>query len=288
MKQLKYLIREGDYGLNGIPHIIHYCWFGGNPLPDMAIKCIDSWKKYCPDFEIKQWDESNYDVNKCDYIKEAYEAKKWAFVSDYARYDILYNHGGLYFDTDVELIKPIDDILKKGAFMGIECQELYTVNPGLGLAAPKGIQFYKDILDFYDGAHFVDGHGNYNLTTIVTYTTDLLRVKGMKLTKNVQCIEGITIYPKDYFCPMDYETGIINITNNTCSIHHFHQSWIDDIDKYVHKIYQKSKAMFGVRVGLKIGNVISLPYRVASKLKKLGLKKTIIFVKERFCANAQK
>ena len=115
-----------------IPKIIHYCWFGGNPLPASALKCIESWRKYCPDYEIKEWNESNYDVNKIRYSSQAYQAKKYAFVSDYARFDILYQWGGLYFDTDVEVIRPIDDILAKGAFLGLETSE--TVNPGLGMA----------------------------------------------------------------------------------------------------------------------------------------------------------
>mgnify|MGYP001644804644 FL=1 len=103
-----------------IPKIIHYCWFGGHPLPASALKCIESWRKYCPDYEIKEWNESNYDVNKIPYISQAYEVKKYAFVSDYARFDILYQYGGVYFDTDVEVIKPIDEIIEKGAFFGME------------------------------------------------------------------------------------------------------------------------------------------------------------------------
>ncbi len=128
-----------------IPKIIHYCWFGGNPLPQMAQRCIDSWKKYLPDYEIKQWDETNFDVNIIPYTRQAYEAKKYAFVSDYARFLILYQYGGLYFDTDVEVIKPLDDIVAKGPFMG--CQDKYTprgdvyslhVAPGLGLGVYAG------------------------------------------------------------------------------------------------------------------------------------------------------
>ena len=103
-----------------IPKTIHYCWFGGNPLPEMAIKCIESWKKFLPDYEIKQWDESNFDVNMIPYAAEAYKAKKYAFVSDFARFWILYNYGGLYFDTDVEVIKPMDNIIAKGPFMVCE------------------------------------------------------------------------------------------------------------------------------------------------------------------------
>lgn len=103
-----------------IPKVIHYCWFGGNPLPNIAVKCINSWKKYFPDYEIIEWNESNFDLFSCDYCREAYDAKKWAFVSDYARFKILYEHGGVYFDTDVEVIKSMDDILQKGAFIGRE------------------------------------------------------------------------------------------------------------------------------------------------------------------------
>lgn len=269
--------------INKIPRVIHYCWFGGNPLPDMAVKCIESWKKYCPDCEIRQWDESNYDVNKCDYIKEAYEAKKWAFVSDYARYDILYNYGGLYFDTDVELIKPIDDILAKGSFMGVEDQELYTVNPGLGLAAPKGLQFYKDILEVYNKTHFIDEQGTHNLTTIVTYTTNLLKTNGLKKSKNIQCVCEINIYPVEYFCPIDYKTGQVKITNNTHSIHHFYQSWLDEDDRKIHRIRQISRKLLGKKIGAKVSLILTVAYMIKIRIRKFGWRKTIIFVMEKFC-----
>ena len=140
-----------------IPKIIHYCWFGGNPLSELAQKCISSWKKYFPEYEIKEWNESNFNLQCCDYVKEAYEAKKWAFVSDYARFWILYHEGGLYFDTDVEVIKPIDDIINNGAFMGCERTGNYGlgVNPGLGIGADPGISLYKEILDDYEKSHFI-------------------------------------------------------------------------------------------------------------------------------------
>ena len=124
------------------PQIIHYCWFGRNPLPDLALKCIASWRKYLPDYEIKEWNEDNFDVNIIPYTAEAYKAKKYAFVSDYARFYILYKYGGLYFDTDVEVIRPISDILNNGAFMGCECDGMsksspITVAPGLGLGVQE-------------------------------------------------------------------------------------------------------------------------------------------------------
>ena len=120
-----------------IPKVIHYCWFGRNPLPDSALKCIESWKKYLPDYEIVQWNEDNFDVNSIPYVAEAYAARKYAFVSDYARFYVLYNQGGVYFDTDVEAVAPLDDILEKGPYMGMEraLSGEMAVNPGLGFAA---------------------------------------------------------------------------------------------------------------------------------------------------------
>lgn len=264
-----------------IPKVIHYCWFGGNPLPELAIKCIESWKKFCPDYEIKEWNESNYDVNKCAYVKEAYEAKKWAFVSDYARYDILYQHGGLYFDTDVELIRPIDDIIETGAFMGMENDQLYMVNPGLGLGATKGMDFYQNILDFYNNQHFIDESGQLNTTTIVRYTTDLLLEHGLKKLEGIQCVDEIHIYPEEYFCPLNYETGEINITENTRSIHHFSQSWIDKEAQRLHKCEQFLKRKLGKKVGLKIARVINAPYRLRKKIKEKGFIGTLNFIKEK-------
>ena len=128
-----------------IPKVIHYCWFGGNPLTEEAKKCIDSWKRYCPNYDIKEWNESNFDITLCNYVKEAYEAKKWAFVSDYARLWILYNYGGLYFDTDVEMIKGIEDLVKNGPFMGAEpySSKACRVNAGLGLASYSEHPLYK-------------------------------------------------------------------------------------------------------------------------------------------------
>ena len=149
-----------------IPKIIHYCWFGHNPLPESALKCIASWKKYLPDYEIKEWNEDNFDVNIIPYTQQAYEAKKYAFVSDYARYWILYNYGGVYFDTDVEVIKTMDDIIEKGAFMGIEIpsknETFPLVAPGLGMATGKMHPFCKKMIEEYTHLSFLDQNGNLN------------------------------------------------------------------------------------------------------------------------------
>lgn len=202
-----------------IPKIIHYCWFGGNEMSDLGKKCIESWKRFCPDYEIKRWDESNYDVNKNPYMKQAYENEKWAFVSDYARLDIIYNYGGVYLDTDVELIKGIDDLLGNTAFMGIGCTG--GVATGLGFGAEAGTEALKAMLDYYDSVSFVNEDGSLNTAPCVKYQTDYLKERGFADEDKFQTVAGISIYPTDYFCPMHYKTGELNITDNTYSIHHY-------------------------------------------------------------------
>jgi hypothetical protein len=209
-----------------IPKVIHYCWFGRNPLPQLALKCIESWKRFFPDYEIKEWNEDNFDVNMIIYTKEAYQVKKYAFVSDYARFWILYNYGGIYFDTDVEVIKSMDNILEKGAFMGCERNVGSVVNPGLGIACALGLGIYKELLDLYVNLHFIKEDGRLNLKTVVEYTTELLKKGGLENKIGIQKLQGLIIYPKEYFCPIDYETKKKTITNNTRTIHHFAGSWL--------------------------------------------------------------
>lgn len=220
-----------------IPKVIHYCWFGRNPLPQLAVKCIESWKKYLPEYEIKEWNEDNFDVNMIPYTREAYEAKKYAFVSDYARFWILYNYGGLYFDTDVEVIKPMDDIIARGPFMGCEKDasdtSVASVAPGLGLGVNPGLGLYKELLDLYATLHFVNPDGSYNQKTIVAYTTEMLCNYGLKQVNDIQECAGVWIYPKEYFCPMEYGVMKLEITENTKSIHHFDGSWKSPVHQYV-------------------------------------------------------
>lgn len=214
-----------------IPKIIHYCWFGRNPLPPLAIKCIESWKKYLPDYEIKEWNEDNFDVNIIPYTSEAYKAKKYAFVSDYVRFWILYKYGGLYFDTDVEVIKPMDDIIQRGAFMGFEMDskdnKSGSIAPGLGLGTLPKTNLYAELLKMYDGVHFNKEDGTLNQKTIVEYTTEVLIAKGLENKKGIQLIEGVYIYPSEYFCPIDIVTKRLHITKNTRTIHHYAASWKD-------------------------------------------------------------
>ena len=222
-----------------IPKKIHYCWFGGNPLPKSAKKCIESWKKFCPDYEIVEWNEKNFDYNSCKYAAQAYAAKKWAFVSDYARFKILYENGGLYFDTDVELIKSPDEVVSCGNFMGMEKNEESLlsfdipcgVNPGLGLGAEPNLELYKEILDFYNSLEFINPDGTFNCKTVVYYTTEILLKHGLKAINDIQYVSGVYIYPEDYFCPLDFETGKLRITQNTISIHRYTGSWLNKKEK---------------------------------------------------------
>lgn len=221
-----------------IPKIIHYCWFGGNPLPDLAQKCIASWKKYCPDYEIKEWNERNFDLNCCDYVREAYEAKKWAFVSDVARLSIIYQYGGIYLDTDVELLKPLDDLLKLPAFFGTESD--YSVATGLGFGAEKGNNMVRALLDDYSELHFRKEDGAFDTTTCPKRNTCVFEKEGYSTTeKKIWHTKDATVFPPEYFCPIDYKTGRTELTSQAYSIHHYSESWLSEQEKYHIRITRK-------------------------------------------------
>lgn len=226
-----------------IPKIIHYCWFGGNPLPPLAIKCIESWKKYLPDYEIKEWNESNFDVNMNSFVREAYIAKKYAFVSDYARFYVLYKYGGLYFDTDVEVIKNMDDIIARGPFMGIETDDgdtsLATVAPGLGLGVNPGLGLYKDVIEIYNKKHFSSITGRVDGTVVTLMTKVLSNDERIYIDNGVYKCGEIFLYATDYFCPKDYITGELNITDRTVSIHHYDSSWVDESKTLLQKVKKR-------------------------------------------------
>ena len=248
-----------------IPKIIHYCWFGRKDKPKEVEENIANWRKMNPDFVIKEWNEDNFDVNIIKYTKQAYEAKKYAFVSDYARFWILYHYGGVYFDTDVEVIKPMDEIIQRGPFMGCECSGSDTttidVAPGLGLGVYSGCNLYKELLELYSKQSFFKKNGTLNTKTIVQYTTELLIFLGLKNINDVQKCEGIWIYPKEYFCPLDYYSGIMEITEKTYCIHHYCASWLSEEKKYANKITQKLN-VFPYSLRYRVGNfVAAVKYR---------------------------
>ena len=239
---------------NNIPKKIHYCWFGGNLLPPKAIKCINSWKKFFPDYEIIEWNEQNFDVNKYEYTKSAYAAKKYAFVSDMARLFVLSQYGGIYFDTDVEVIRPFEAILETGGYLGIEANgNQFRVNPGLGFACVKESPVISGIFNVYKNQIFdVTKLKDCN---IVTITTAFLLEKGLQKVNKIQKIDDITVYPQDFFNPCDMSTGKLNLTSNTRSIHHFSASWVDREKLLRGKIYRFINRHFGNNVATLVRNV---------------------------------
>lgn len=206
-----------------IPKIIHYVWFGGNPLPEDAVKCIESWKKFCPEYEIKEWNESNFDVNSLAYTKEAYQARKFAFVADYVRLYALYNEGGIYMDTDVEVLKSLDPLLDNPAFSGFEDKN--SVSTGI-LASEKGGKWAKDNMEYYHDKHFLRPDGGLDMTTNVAIVTEYMKQFGIQLNNTYQEFTNLMIlYPKDFFCPKSHNSGRIFLTDNSYTIHHFANSW---------------------------------------------------------------
>lgn len=230
-----------------IPKVIHYCWFGRNPLPDSAKKCIASWRKYFPDYKILEWNEDNFDVNAIPYTREAYDCKKFAFVSDYARYKILYEHGGIYFDTDVEVIKDMTSIIANGPYLGFEIdpgkdREYGAINPGLGMAANAGMKFYENVLKYYASLHFILSDGIYNIEdAVVNITTRELIGLGLKPIKGVQVVEDVNIYPAEYFNPFDDATGRLRRSSLTYAIHWYSKTWmsINPVRQFLSRQYHK-------------------------------------------------
>ena len=226
-----------------IPKVIHYCWFSRSELPPLAKKCIASWRKFFPDYEIKEWNEDNFDVNQIPYTAQAYKHKKYAFVSDYARFKIIYEYGGLYLDTDVEIIRPFNDIIEKGPFMGLEIDVQNasdgnlrnSVNPGLGFAAQAKHPFLKELLCYYNELTF-EPKKNYAIKTITQHTSELLINKGFAPKEGeVTDIAGFKIYPRTFFCPFSRKTYSVEVTADTRSIHHYSSSWISKKQLWINK-----------------------------------------------------
>ena len=206
-----------------IPKIIHYCWFGGNPKPKLAKKCIKSWKKYCKDYQIIQWNEDNFDISTAPlYVRQAYEAKKWAFVTDYVRLYALTTQGGIYMDTDVEVVAKLDPFLHHRAFSGFE--DAVHIPTGI-MACEKGFPLFEEFLRHYDTASFYLPDGSMDMTTNVIIMTGIATQHGLIPNGQYQEIDGLALYPKEVFCPMDYSTGKVHRTKQTAAIHWFTASW---------------------------------------------------------------
>lgn len=219
-----------------IPKIIHYCWFGGNPKPADVKKNIASWRKYCPDYELKEWNESNFDLNENDYCKEAYEAKKWAFVTDYVRLKALYEYGGFYMDTDVEVIKSLEPLRIYNAVSGYESS---THIPTGTMGACRDNEWIGMLLKDYEYRHFIQNDGKLDLTTNVDVITKLTKEK-YNLTLDgsfTKFGDNMVLFPFDYLCAKSLKTGEVKITDNTYTIHHFSGSWLPKETKEYIKIF---------------------------------------------------
>ena len=240
-----------------IPKTIHYCWFGRGELTPLAKKCIASWRHFFPDYEIKEWNEDNFDVNCIPYTADAYKAGKYAFVSDYARFWVLYHFGGVYFDTDVEVIQPMDDVIETGAFMGFEqLGECPAVNPGLGLATEPESPLYQAVLDRFERMSFLTENGSLNPYSMIPMVTDLLKERGLTGNGAIEQVSGVNIYPPDWFNPFDDATGRLRKTDNTRTIHWFAKSWMPAEPAWKTRTKRFLRRLFGTERLSKIGQFL--------------------------------
>lgn len=229
-----------------IPKIIHYCWFGRGEMPGLVLKCIESWRKYLPDYELKLWNEENFDVQCIPYVKEAYENKKYAFVSDYVRLHALYTEGGIYMDTDMEVLKDFGPILQHNAVFGFESNGYVQ---SCMIASEKGGTCIKDLMDAYQLRRFVKDDNTFDLTPNTVPISDYMAEKGLKMGNSYQEIEGVaTVYPSDYFCPVNQNTGEIHTTENSYCIHHFAGSWMPTKMRFASKLKKALSSLLGPKV----------------------------------------
>lgn len=212
-----------------IPKVIHYCWFGGGKKSELILRCIASWKKWAPDFQIIEWNEKNFDINLFEYSKEAYREKKFAFVSDVARFWILKEYGGIYLDTDVELLQPIEAFLRYRLFMGFESDEFLA--PGLIMGAEKEEPILTQLCAFYQTNHFVGDSSSGIKMTVCDITSHLMQKFGFVMNGQYQEINGRVLFPKEYFCPLDFRTGRISKLDKAYSIHYYSASWYTQAER---------------------------------------------------------
>ncbi len=216
-----------------IPKIIHYCWFGNNPKSKLMEKCIESWHKFCPDYEIIEWNETNIDISDCLYAQQALENKKWAFLSDYVRYKVIYEHGGIYLDTDVELIKPLEPLLSHKAYFCFEDDTM--INTGLGFGAQKNHPIVFEMCEAYRSMKLFFEDGSINSDIIPVVTTRVLLKHGLKTNNTLQQLDDVVIFPTEYFAPKNYNSMKAKITDKTYSIHWYESSWQTKKQRNKHK-----------------------------------------------------
>ncbi|WP_051640918.1 glycosyltransferase family 32 protein [Bacillus sp. MB2021] len=238
---------------NNIPKIIHYCWFGHSSHNELMSKCINSWKEHLPDYKIIEWSERNFDINSNIFVKEAYNLKKFAFVTDYVRLFVLYHYGGIYLDTDVEVKKNLDPFLSHSAFSGFEDEK--RISTAI-IGSKKNNYWIGELLEYYNNKRFVKEDGSLDIKTNVDIISSISENQfNIKLNNEYQEVRDLlALYPREYFCPKDFKTGLLLKSEKTYTIHHFNGSWLEE--SYLHHI--KSNYIIYKTFGKKLGRTILL------------------------------
>lgn len=239
-----------------IPKIIHYCWFGGREMPDNLKKCLESWEKFMPNYQWMRWDETNFDVNILLWTKQAYSSRKYAFVSDYVRLKALYEYGGIYLDTDVMLLKSLDELRVYEAFTGFEGQTKLT---SAVIGAEKEFPIIKEFMQYYQCRSFFYDDGTENKEANVVMMTEICKKYGLITNNTEQTIQGMHIFPKTYFCPLDFYMNK-DFSDNTYAIHYFDASWLDEETKK--QINKERSNTYKIKMA-----VLSLASRVYHQIK---------------------
>lgn len=244
-----------------IPKIIHYCWFGSNPMPPLTEKCIKSWQKYCPDYKIVQWNENNFDISACPlYVQQAYSAQKWAFVTDYVRLKIVFDYGGIYMDTDVELKKTLNPLLAYRAYFGFEDDG--HINTGLGFGAEKHIEILKELMADYQDIPFILPDGTADRTPCPERNTQVFLKHGLRQDGSKQILDNsILILPAIYLCPIDCESGLRRYSRKTISVHWYGASWLTEEENA-----RKKKRIAIIRRWMIKDAILHAPNRIMRKL----------------------
>lgn len=238
--------------MSKVPKVIHYCWFGRGEKPDIVKRCIESWRKILKDYEIKEWSEDSFDINSNNFVRQAYENKKYAFVSDYVRVYALYNYGGIYLDTDVEVMQNFDKYLNNDSFWGFEVGNYISTST---IGATKGNKLIKEFLDSYKGKSFLNEDGSFNVTTNVEIVSKIFEEKGLKLNGEYQKLEGIgSIYPVEVFSPYDYRYYEDLRNKDTVCIHHYYKSWLPLTERIKQTIKKVTIKLIGVKKFKKLIN----------------------------------
>jgi hypothetical protein len=246
-----------------IPRVLHFCWFGGQPLPPAAEACLASWRKHCPDYEIRRWDETCFDVTQTQFSAEAAGRRAWAFVADYARLKIVHDHGGIYLDTDVELVRSLDDLLAWDAFFGFQYDN--TINTGHGFGAVAGHRLVGKLLAGYEDCSFFRPNGLPDRTPCPQRDLPAFIAMGFTPDGTRQERNGAVLLPAHCFCPKAFDTGVIRLHSETYAIHHFNASWHSSIEAGYLRRVRRYTRVFGERVGKAL-------YSFDCRLRNLGVK----------------